>query len=90
MGTGSTAPHILNLGVIWRLVVNFTTLYFRRKEPWYTYYRRLGGFQIQSGHGGEGKVKVKLSPWSYISTILDLGTRWSEWSASRSAGKSSW
>jgi len=33
----------------------FWLLYAWRKRPWYPLERRLGGFQSQSGHGGEKK-----------------------------------
>jgi hypothetical protein len=43
-------------------VVSFTPrpLYLQGKNPWYSLNRRLGGFQSQSGHGGEEKNSQPL------------------------------
>jgi hypothetical protein len=56
-GSGSIAPHILDLGTSRRRVVSFTPrpLYPQRKSPWYPLDRRLGGPQSRSGRGGEEK-----------------------------------
>jgi hypothetical protein len=58
LGSGGKAPRILDLGTRWRWVVSFTTrpLYPQGKIPWYPLYRRLGGPQSRSGHGGEEKI----------------------------------
>jgi hypothetical protein len=47
MGSGCIDPHFLDLGTIWRWVVNFTPLplYPRGKSPRYALDRRLGGPQ---------------------------------------------
>jgi len=52
---GGIAPRILNLDTKWRWVVTFTPrpLYSQEKRPRYPLYRRLGGPQIRSGHGGK-------------------------------------
>jgi hypothetical protein len=56
-GNGGIAPRILDLGIRWRWVVNFTPrpLYPQRKSPWYPLDRGLGGHQSRSGRGGEEK-----------------------------------
>jgi hypothetical protein len=59
-GCGGTDPHILNLGIIWRRVVSFTTraLYPRGRNPKLD--RRLGGTHRRSGRGGEEKKSSPL------------------------------
>jgi hypothetical protein len=54
---GGIAPHILDLGTRWRLVVTFTPrpLYLQGKSPWYSLDRRLGEPQSRSGRDGEEK-----------------------------------
>jgi hypothetical protein len=44
-GSGSIAPHILNLGIRWRWVINLMPqpLYLRGKNPQYSLDKRLGG-----------------------------------------------
>jgi hypothetical protein len=58
LGSGGTAPRILDLGTKWRWVVSFTPrpLYPQGKNPWYPLDRRLGGPQNRSGRGGEEKT----------------------------------
>jgi hypothetical protein len=55
-------PRILDLGTIWRRVLNFTIrpLYPQGKSPWYALDRRLGGPQSWSGRGGEEKNSQSL------------------------------
>jgi hypothetical protein len=50
MGSGCIDPHFIDLGTIWRWVVNFTPrpLYPRGKSPGYPLDRRLGGPQCRS------------------------------------------
>jgi hypothetical protein len=52
-------------------VVNFTprSLYPQGKSPWYSLYRRLGGTQIRSGHGGEEKNFQISSLWRYSNLL---------------------
>jgi hypothetical protein len=61
-GSGSIAPHVLDLGTRWRWVVSFTSrpLYPQGKNPWYPLNRRLGGPQSRSGRGGEEKNSQPL------------------------------
>jgi len=58
LGSGGTAPRIINLGTRWRCVVSFTPrpLYPRRKNPRYTLYGKLGRPQRQSGNTGISKL----------------------------------
>jgi hypothetical protein len=55
LGSGGISPHILDLGIRWRLLVSFRprSLYLRGKSPRYPLNRRLCGPQSLSGHGGE-------------------------------------
>jgi len=50
-------PRITNLGNIWRLGVSFTPrpLCTRVDSPLDPLDRRMGGFQIRSGYGGDKK-----------------------------------
>jgi len=53
---GGIAPHVINLGVIWRSVNSFTPRpLYPEKVPRYGLYRRLGGPQKQYVRGGEEK-----------------------------------
>lgn len=47
-GSRSVYPFIYNLGIIWRLVVDFTLLsrHPMGPNPQYPFNRKLGGFQI--------------------------------------------
>jgi hypothetical protein len=62
VGSGGTAPRILDLGNRWRWVVSSTPrpLYPQGKRPWYPLHRRLGGSQSRSGRGGEEKNSQPL------------------------------
>jgi hypothetical protein len=53
---------ILDLGIRQSSVVSFTPLpfYHQEKSPWYTLYKRLGGFQSWSGHCGIEKNLLPL------------------------------
>jgi hypothetical protein len=55
--SGDTVPRMLNLGTMWRWVVNFTLrpLYLRGKSPRYPLQRRLCGSQSRSVHSGGEK-----------------------------------
>jgi hypothetical protein len=57
LGSGGTAPRILDLGTRRRWVVSFTPrpLYLQGESPWYPWNKRLGGPQSGSGRGGEEK-----------------------------------
>jgi hypothetical protein len=61
LGSGGTAPHILNLVIRWRWVVSFIhrPLYPRGKKRRYPLHRRLCGPRSLSGHVGKEK---SLSP----------------------------
>jgi hypothetical protein len=61
-GRGCIAPRILDLGTRRRWMVSFSPRppYPQGKSPYYPLYRRLGGPQSRSGHGGEEK---NFSPW---------------------------
>jgi hypothetical protein len=63
LGSGGTAPLILDPGTRWRWVVSFTPrpLYPKGKSPWYPLDRRKGGPQSESGRGGEEKNSQPLS-----------------------------
>jgi hypothetical protein len=52
-------PHFLDLGTSLKWVVSFTPwpLYWQRKSPRYSLYRRLGEPQSRSGRRGEEKVR---------------------------------
>jgi hypothetical protein len=56
-GSEGIAPRIIDLGTRGKSVVIFTPrpLYLQGKSHWYLLYRRLGGPQSRSGHGGEEK-----------------------------------
>jgi hypothetical protein len=60
--SGSTAPHILKLGIWLGCVISFTLrpLYPQGKSPQYPFDRWLGGPQTQSGHGGDVKKITSL------------------------------
>jgi hypothetical protein len=57
LGSGGTAPRILDLGSSWKWVVSFAPrpLYLQGKSPRYPLDRRLGGPRSHSGRGGEEK-----------------------------------
>jgi hypothetical protein len=56
-GSGGIAPHIPDLVTRFMCVASFTpwSLYPKGKSPWYPLYRRLGGLQNRSRHGGKEK-----------------------------------
>jgi hypothetical protein len=56
--SGSTDPHLPDLGTSWRWVVSFTPrpLYLRGKSPRYPLDRRLGGYQNLSERRGEERI----------------------------------
>jgi hypothetical protein len=70
LGSGGTAPRILNLCTRQKWLVSFTPGSFtlRGKNPRYPLDRRLGRPQSQSGRGGEEKISLPLpgfEPLSY-------------------------
>jgi hypothetical protein len=71
-GTGGRAAPILNLGIRWRRVINFTLLRVPpwQKSPTYPSDRRLGRSQRRSGSCGE---EINLMPLTEIEPLfLDL------------------
>jgi hypothetical protein len=62
LGSGGTAPCILNLGTRWKWMVSFTPqpLYPRRKNPWNPLDKWLGELQSRCWRSGEDETSQAL------------------------------